>query len=534
MTEKIKVVAYARFSSSNQREESITAQNRFIRMYADNHNMEVIGWYADHARTGKTVDRPQFQKLLSDAKNCPEFTSIIVHKFDRFSRSTEDTLHYIKLFKDYGVNVISVSENVDDSPAGRLMLTLMSSVNEYYVNNLSAEVFKGMRETALQCRWTGGTAPLGYDVVDQQLVVNEHEAKAVRLIFEMTADGYGYGEIIDKLNILGYKTKKNKIFGKNSLYSIITNPRYTGQYVFNRRTSANSLNKRNNHSYKPESEIIRIDGGCPAIVSKDLWKRANAVRRATRSSYSNAQHAYLLTGLLYCKHCGGKFHGNISRHRKKGLEYTTYRCSTRVNKHSCDAKEIRCSLIDSWVLEQFFKFFFNDSNIPVITEKINEQLKETARNNEEYNEAKSTLKILENSRDNLIDAIIQTGSNEAITAKIKEFDKQIKISESFIESYEHQNLNRTITENDVRDLIAQLRTYMQNPENLSRTKYILSQYIQRIEIGNETIKAIFKVAFAVFIKDSILSVSVHECSISRRSIIKNYSDVDYSQNYIGA
>ena len=98
MTNKVKVVGYCRFSSSNQREESITAQKRFISMYADNHNMEIVDWYADHAKTGKTVDRPEFQRLLADVKNHPEFQAIIVHKFDRFSRNTEDTLHYKNLF----------------------------------------------------------------------------------------------------------------------------------------------------------------------------------------------------------------------------------------------------------------------------------------------------------------------------------------------------------------------------------------------------------------------------------------------------
>ena len=100
MLEKTKVVAYARYSSSNQREESITAQNRFIRMYADQNNMEVIKWYKDEAKTGKTVARPGFQQLLSDIESHPEFKAVIVHKFDRFSRRTEDTLHYKKLFSD--------------------------------------------------------------------------------------------------------------------------------------------------------------------------------------------------------------------------------------------------------------------------------------------------------------------------------------------------------------------------------------------------------------------------------------------------
>lgn len=105
----------------------------------------------------------------------------------------------------------------------------------------------------------------------------------------MSAEGYGYGETIDKLNILGYKTKKGLPFVKNSLYEILRNEKYKGTYIFNRSYSANALNKRNNHRRKPEEEIIRIENGCPAIVSSGLWHRANAVKKATRSSFTNAK-----------------------------------------------------------------------------------------------------------------------------------------------------------------------------------------------------------------------------------------------------
>ena len=144
-------------------------------------------------------------------------------------------------------------------------------------------------------------------------LVNQEEAKAVQIIFEMTAEGYGYGAIVDRLNLLGFKTKKGVAFGRNSIYEIIRNERYKGIYVFNKRAS-----KHNNHAYKPDEEVVRIEGGCPEIVTKELWERANAVRRASRSSYSNAKRTYLLTGLLYCE-CGGKFHGNVRRHKQRGL-----------------------------------------------------------------------------------------------------------------------------------------------------------------------------------------------------------------------
>lgn len=526
MSEKRKAVGYARYSSSNQREESISAQKRYILMYANQCNYEIIDWYIDEAKTGKTTLRAGFMKLVEDVKHNPEFDAVIVHKFDRFSRNVEDTLHYVDEFKDFGVKVLSVSEGIEDTPAGKMMLVIMSGVNQYYVDNLALEVMKGMRETALQGKWTGGPAPLGYDVVDGNLVINEKEAKSIKLIFEMSAAGYGYGQIIDRLNILGYKTKNGNKFGKNSLYDILKNERYKGTYIFNRRSSANSENKRNNHKYKPDSEIIRIENGCPAIVPKSLWMRANAVKRATRCSYTNARNPYLLTGLIYCK-CGGKFHGNVRRNRKKGTQYTTYRCSKRINTRDCDCIEIRCEILDSWVIEQFFCHFFNDDNIPVITQKLNEQVHKIATNDTQYNEVKNNLKALIKSRDNLIEAIIQTGSNEAISAKINEYEKQIADSKKFIENYEKYNIERVITEDEVRDKIIQLREYMENPENLVKTKYILSQYIERVDISNEEVKVTFKVAFALHNDDSSeIPTYFHSQTIRRKDLIKNYQHIE--------
>ena len=81
---------------------------------------------------------------------------------------------------------------------------------------------KGMNETALQCKHTGGCPPLGYDLDENRhLVINESEAQSVRIIFQMFADGYGYSEIIERLNTHGYKTKRGKMFGKNRLYEIL-------------------------------------------------------------------------------------------------------------------------------------------------------------------------------------------------------------------------------------------------------------------------------------------------------------------------
>lgn len=305
---------------------------------------------------------------------------------------------------------------------------------------------------------------------------------------------HDFGSILFCLCNNSSKTKKGLPFVKNSLYEILKNEKYKGTYIFNRSCSANALNKRNNHRRKPEEEIIRIENGCPAIVSSGLWHRANAVKKATRSSYTNAKNTYLLTGLIHCGECGGKFHGNV-RYNKNNTNLV-YRCSSKKNKRKCESKEIRCEYLDSFVIDKFVEFFFNDDNIKVITKQLNEQYNKSCISDLEYNEAKSTLKILEKSRNNLVEAIAKTGINDIMSDKIKEYEEQIKKTAEFIQKYEKQKIDRVITEDEVRKQINHLKDYFYNPKNLIRTKYVLSQYIDRIDISNENVQVQFKVSMS--------------------------------------
>lgn len=132
------------------------------------------------------------------------FDIVLVHKLDRFSRDRYDSVIYKKKLKKNHVKLCSVLERMDDSPESIMMEAVLEGMSEYYSKNLAREVMKGMNETALQCKHTGGCPPLGYDLDENRhLVINEQE----RIIFQMFADGYGYSEIIDRLNAHGYKTK---------------------------------------------------------------------------------------------------------------------------------------------------------------------------------------------------------------------------------------------------------------------------------------------------------------------------------------
>lgn len=155
----MQLVAYARYSSDNQREESITAQLRAIHNWANSNGHIIVHEYIDEALSATTDKRPNFLKMIEDSKNA-NWTGVVVHKLDRFSRNRYNSAVYKKELKDNGKQLFSVLEKLDDSPESIIMEALIEGMSEYYSANLSREVKKGMNENALNCKHNGGTPPL--------------------------------------------------------------------------------------------------------------------------------------------------------------------------------------------------------------------------------------------------------------------------------------------------------------------------------------------------------------------------------------
>ena len=126
-----KGVAYARFSSENQRDESIDAQLRAIRDYATRNGILLVGEYIDRAKSATSDQRPEFLKMIEDSAS-GDFNTVIVHKLDRFSRDRYDSAYYKRTLRKNGVQIISVLEHLDDSPESVLLESLIEGMSEYY------------------------------------------------------------------------------------------------------------------------------------------------------------------------------------------------------------------------------------------------------------------------------------------------------------------------------------------------------------------------------------------------------------------
>ena len=217
--EAVNAAIYARFSSDNQRDESIDAQLRAIEDYASVHGIHIVAHYIDRAVSARSDKRPEFQRMIKDSAS-GNFRMVIVHKLDRFSRDRYDSAFYKHILKNNGVRLQSVVENFDNSPESIILESVIEGMAEYYSANLGRETIKGLKENAHNGIHTGGRPPLGYKInpVTKRVEVNPDEAKAVKLIFDMVNSGEKYPAIAAALNQKGYKTRLGRPFSSSSLH----------------------------------------------------------------------------------------------------------------------------------------------------------------------------------------------------------------------------------------------------------------------------------------------------------------------------
>jgi len=505
MKEMKRAFAYARFSSDMQRDESIDAQLRAINEYASKNNYILIHEYVDKARSATTDKRPQFQKMIADSAKS-DVDAVIVHKLDRFSRNRYDSAIYKNALKKNGVVLLSVVENLNDSPESIILESVIEGFNEYYSKNLAREVEKGKKENALQCRHVGGIPPLGYDVdpATKKLVVNAFEAEAVKIIFSMYLDGFGYGEIIARLNQGGFKTKKGNRFRKNSIYEILKNEKYTGTYIYNKSAAKDSSGKYNRHKYKSDDEIIRVKNGMPSIISCEDFSKVQKIIKARQKKTATykARHEYLLSGKIKCGVCGSVYVGNARKANSTHPEYVSYRCSRKNGSLKCSNKEIQKDTIEKLVLLRLADYFFDESVIPELTKAYNKFVSQQDESlNLQIESINGELHDIDVKINNIVNVIASTGSS-ALTEKLKSLERN-KEEKIYNLSVLQEKLNSTaIDEAKLKKAFFKAKQMLKNG-TLEMQKVIVNTYVNTVVLFPDKIEIIFNLAPNYTVNDSL-------------------------------
>lgn len=404
MYEDIKTAClYVRFSSHNQTEQSIEGQTRVCRDFCKRHNIRIVEIYADRATSAsKDIEkRVQFLKMIKDSEK-GLFDAVIVYKLDRFARSRYDSATYKYRLKRNGVQLISATENISNDPEGIILESVLEGMAEFYSAELSQKINRGMRESAYKHNSIGGAVPLGYKIEDKKLVIDPKTAPIVKEAFEKYADGETVAEICRQFNARGYKTSKGTAFGKSSFTKIFRNERYIGVYSF--------------HDYRAEDAI-------PAIIDKDLWDRVQLrVGKIKNAPARNkAKVVYLLSGKIFCGHCGSKMNGNCN-----AGNYYYYQCYGKKNGNvDCKKKNIRKEFIERLVAQDA---------LSLLTDEYIEQIATIAcEKNQHEIELDSALPTIRDrihqvdlSLNNLLKAIESGSAPDMLVKRMGELEKEKK------------------------------------------------------------------------------------------------------------
>lgn len=399
-----KAVIYARYSSHNQREESIEGQLRKCHAFAEQHNLVVIEEYIDRALSGKTDNRADFQRMIKDSEK-GQFSVIIMYTLDRFARNRYDSAMYKAKLKKNGIKLYYTEQSISDEPEGIILESLLEGMAEYYSENLSRGVRRGMKENALKCMITGGYMPLGYrKTADKKYEIDPQTAPIVREIFDLYANGKSQRQIVDILNEKGYRTVKNMPFRLGSISAILVNKKYIGIYSF---------------------DDIEIKDGVPAIIDEELFYKVQEMLKKNKRSTGRmkAPMQYLLTGKVFCGLCGSPMAGE-SGTGQKGTIYNYYKCQDRKKKHNCTKANEKKDWLERIVVQETVEKILQPGVIDEIAAKVAELAEEEFNDKSRLLSLQSELKTVQTAIRNLLRLVEQGIDTEDIGDRLLDLNSQ--------------------------------------------------------------------------------------------------------------
>lgn len=387
------IAIYCRVSTEEQSENgySIDEQERLLEEWCKKMGYVIYKCYSDRGISGKNIkDRPALKELLSDAK-AGKFDMVISWKINRLSRKLEDVLKIVNLLEKNNITFKSYSEPFEtDTPAGRMQFQMMALIGEFERGTIAQNVKMGMIAKAKSGNWCGGRV-LGYDLVPNnspeeekkgknKLEINEKEAEIVRFIFNEYSKGKGYKAITNKMNKLGYKTKKGNNFSVGSIRDILTNPVYIGEIRYNVRQNWSEKRRRN---INPNP--IRVKGKHEAIIDRELWDKVQLILESKKGKPSRIYDGeYPLTGILRCPKCGvgmviSRTTNTLADGTKKRIAY--YCCGNWKNKGTsvCNSNTIRVDKANEYVFKKIEELVSNEAMIKAVVKNINKERKDKVK-----------------------------------------------------------------------------------------------------------------------------------------------------------
>ena len=405
-TPAMTAVIYARYSSDNQREESIEGQIRECTAYAEKNGITIVKHYIDRAISAKTDNRPEFQQMIKDSDK-KLFDIVLVWKLDRFARNRYDSARYKTQLKKNGVKLMSATEIISEGPEGIILESVLEGYAEYYSADLAEKVVRGQTENILKGRCNGGRGTFGYTLdSERKFHIDPLTSPFVVESFRKYNEGSTMKEIRDWLNENGIKNPVGGAFTYNSVEHMLKNRRYIGELKF---------------------RDVVVPDAIPPIIPLELFEDVQEMIAKNKKAPARrkAEDDYLLTTKLFCGYCGALMFGESGTSRT-GEVHRYYKCATAKKHKGCKKKTVRKQWLEDLVVNQTMQLVKDDAAMESIIAKVMELQNKENTNIPLY---EKQLRDAESGIQNMLNAIqagILTSSTKERLEQLEETKRELE------------------------------------------------------------------------------------------------------------
>ena len=504
----LRVTYYARVSSES--DEQLNSLDNQIAYYEDlirrNRAWTYIQGYVDEGLSGiSTKKRKHFNEMIADAKE-GAFDLIITKEISRFARNTLDSLQYTRELLGWGVGVFFQNDNINtlDEDA-ELRLTIMSSIAQDELRKLSSRVKFGHQQAIKSNVVLGNSRIFGYKKDEKRLVIDESQAPMVRDLFRLYATGeYSMKQLETLFYEQGYRNYNGNKIAHTTMSGIISNPKYKGYYVGNKVRIVDMFTKKQKFLPPEEWVMFKDETGeiVPAIVSEELWDKANEVLTRRSEDVKNRQgicnHANLLTGKLYCAHCGAAYYRRESK-SKDGTVNSKWVCSGKINNgaDSCPSFPIYEDEIKPILFEVFSETRVDVEALLASYEEMFRSMEADDETAGQMEEQKRIIELADQKKNKLLELVttgaITTANFKSMTASC---DREAEEAQKTLTELEEQLFTKEEYRKHIGEVKARLDAAVRDASTGMITNEFVAQYIDKIIVtsdGNDTAKLEIKI-----------------------------------------
>lgn len=493
----LRVTFYARVSS--EKDEQLNSLDNQISYYKDliqkNKNWQYVDGYIDEGISGISVKkRENFHRMVKDAQE-GKFDLIITKEITRFARNTLDSIKYTRELFGYGVGVFFQNDNINTlDEDSELRLTIMSGIAQDELRKLSSRIKFGHQQAIKNSVVLGNSRIFGYVKDGKRLVIDEEQAKMVKELFSLYAtDNYSMKQIENIFWEKGYRNLNGNRIVHSTMSNMISNPKYKGYYCGNKVKIIDMFTKKQKFLPPEEWVMFKDETGeiVPAIVDEELWEKANEILQRRSNDVKKRQgicnHDNLLTGKLFCTHCGKPYYRRDSKDRN-GNKNSIWVCSGKIKNgaKSCPSFSIYESEIKP-ILFQVFKD--TSSNVDQIIEQYIDMYKSIDENDSLSKNIKSITNKIDVSNQKK-SKLLEYNINGKISDKDflnlnDQISKDISKLEEELSALEEQKKSKE----DIKNHIEKLKKILHQAEQDAKEKLIdkafINKYIDKIYISPE-------------------------------------------------